>query len=78
MDDYPRLSDCQKISELVNKITHLVILNNSNYSISQLEVLKVIYCSDDQSQFVQKISSNICNLFLRTLYNTNPNNYGKK
>ena len=71
--DYPPISDYQKISELVSKITFLVRLNNPNYAISQIELLKVIYCSNDYSQFVQTISSNICNLFLRALYNTNPN-----
>ena len=71
--DYPPISDYQKISELVSKITFLVRLNNPNYAISQKELLRVIYCSNNYSQYVQGISSEICNLFLRVLYNTNPN-----
>ena len=73
--DYPPISDLQKISELVSKISILVRLNNPNYAIYQIELLKVIYCSNDYSQYVQRISLNICNLFLRALYNSNPNWY---
>ena len=71
--DYPPISDLQQISELVSKISILVRLNNPNYAIYQIELLKVIYCSNDYSQYVQRISLNICNLFLRALYNSNPN-----
>ena len=73
MSNLPPISDLQKISELVSKISTLVRLNNPNYAIYQIELLKVNYCSNDYSPYVQGISSNICNLFLRALYNSNPN-----
>ena len=50
--DYHTISDYQKISELVSKITVLVRLNNPNYAIYQIELLKVIYCSNDYSPYV--------------------------
>ena len=75
MDFIIPVSDYEKISELVNKINFLVRLNNPQITIFQIELLRHSLCSDEHSQFVQRSAFNICNLFLRILYNTTPNNY---
>ena len=75
MDYIIPLSDYEKITELVSKINFLLRLNNPQIAIFQIELLKVNFCSPEHSQFVQRSGFNICNLFLRILYNNTPNNY---